>query len=194
MTRYEKFQAAIEAFEPGAGNTPIVCTNTEVNERVFRQLAGRKLKLWTRGTTVTLLISMLIVLAAAFLTILATQHAGGSAPTAGIFIPWVIVLLFRTTLVTVDQNGLNFYFIEIRLGSGYVVTDKMTLPFDQIVSMKVKTGKRSKNAHFVFTVMQNGKARKFKTSASGKMHKVPEQTEHLNALLQVLENKNLPVA
>jgi len=61
MTRYQKFQEAIEAFEPGAGNAPIVCANTEVNEKVFRLLAGRKLKLWTGRTTIVMIASMLIV-------------------------------------------------------------------------------------------------------------------------------------
>jgi len=194
MTRYQKFQNAIEAFEPGAGSAPIVCTNTEVNEKMFRLLAGRKLKLWTSGTTAVLCVSVLLLLAISVLNAIVWRNAGGAAPASAVFVPMIIIYLLRTTLVTVDQNGLNFYFIEIRFGADYVVSDKMSLPFDQIVGMKVKTGKVLKNTHFTFTVMQNGKVRKIKTSTSAKMRKVPEHPEHLKSLLQTLESKNFPAA
>jgi len=194
MTRYQKFQAAIEAFEPGAGNTPIVCTTTEVNEKVFNILAGRKLKLWTTGSTVVLLVSALILLAATVVNAIAWRNVGGAAPAPAVFIPVVIMLLLRTTLVTFDENGLNFFFLEIRFG-GYRVSDKMTLPFDQITGMKVKPGAVLKrNTYFTFIVTQNGKTRKIKTSTSAKLRKVPEQQDNLKELLQTLENKNFPAA
>jgi len=124
------------------------------------------------------------------LNIIILRHAGGGG-TAAAFIPIMIIFFMRTTLVAVDQNGLNFYFLEIRFGKGYVVADKMSLPFDQIAGMKVKAGKVLKNTYFTFSVMQNGKLRKIKTSASAKMRKAPEHEECLKALLQALENQNL---
>jgi len=188
MTRYQKLSDAVEAFEPGAGNEPLVYTTTEVNEKLFRFLAGRKLKLWSGSSAAVFVVIILIMLTAAILPLILIRAAGGASPVV-FFVPFVFLFVTRPTLVTAGQNGLSFYFLEIRFGKGYVVSDKMILPYEQIEAMEITTGKVTKSTGFTFMIKQDGKLKKVKTSASAKMRKAPEHAENLQALVQTLENK-----
>jgi len=181
----QKFRDALNAFEPGAGEGAFVCTNTEINDRILNALADRKLRLWTSGTTVVILVSLLIVLATAVLAAVLTTTSAGVAPAPIMFV-FLIPLLLRTTFITITDSGLNFYFLEIKLGSKYVISDKLFLPFDQITNVRIKTGKVFKNTQIIFDVMINGKQRKLKTTAAHRVRKMPEYQDNLQALLQAL--------
>ena len=189
MSKYQKLRDAVDAFEPGAENTPIVYTTAEVNEKLFRFIAGRKLKLWSGSSTAVLIVIVLIMLTSAILPLILIRAAGGAVPVV-VFVPFVFLFATRPALVSAGQNGLRFYFLEIRLGKGYVVSDMMILPYEQIEAMEVTTGKVTKNTSFTFMIKQDGKLKKIKTSASAKMRKAPEHAENLQALVQALENKN----
>ena len=184
----QKFRDALEAFEPGAGNATFVCTNTEVNDRILNALAGRKLRLWTSGTTVVIVVSLLIVLATAVLAAVLTTTSAGAAPAPIMFV-FLIPFLLRTTLITITDSGLSFYFLDIKLGK-YAISDKLVVPFEQITSIHIKTGKVFKNTHVTLGVMVNGKARKLKTSAARRMRNMPEHQDNLQALLQALAKLN----
>ncbi|MCL2446006.1 MAG: hypothetical protein FWD06_04505 [Oscillospiraceae bacterium] len=189
MSTYEKFQQAIEEFEPGASNTRIVQTQTELNEKTFTALAGRKLKLWTGNTTKTILSCGLVWLATAILVALLTSGAAGGAYT-GMWIGLMVIFLFRSTLLTVSDGGLNIYFLEIRLTSAkFVVSDKLTLPFDQMINVSVKTGQVFKNTQITMDFLLDGKPRKVKLTAPHRARKAPEHDENLQALLNMLQAK-----
>jgi len=164
-----------------------------VNEKSFRALTGRKLTLWSKHTTIVLLVSALILMVAMVATAFLSRHLGGtSAPAAAVFAPLFITFLFRTTLITVRNDSLDFYFIDNRLGSSYVVSDKLNLPYDRISKVKVKVGRVFKNTHVTFEFLHNDKKYKIKTSIPNKMKKMQEQEGNLKHLLEMLEKKCVP--
>jgi len=184
MSKYQAMKEAIEAFQPGGANEPILYSTTEVNEKGFKALLGRKVK--ARPTSVAIwVISILIILMALLAAAaIATGHTG--TPTFAAFVPlFVFLFLFRTTLIAVGDNGLDFYFVEHKRGSIYVAYDKISLPYDRITNVKVRKGRF--NTSFAFEFSNEGKSYKIKTSVPNKMKKVNEQAENLKRLLEILE-------
>ena len=185
MSKHQAFKDAIEVFQPGGADAPILYSTTEMNEKGFVALLGRKLKwYWSAPITITIIAITIIATSAVVAIIGGTPQA---TPIA-VFIPmFVIIFLYRTTLVAVNGNSLDFYFIDAKLGSKYVVYDKINLPFDKITNVKVKIGKVFKNTHFTFEFLHEGKNYKIKTTIPNKMKKMKEQEENLKCLLEVLE-------
>ena len=191
MSKYQGFKEAIEAFQPGGADAPILYATTEANEKSFKALSGRKLKLWSSRTTIVILVCALIFIAASVVSAILTRQLGGTpVPAPAVFVPMFILFLFRTTLVTIGDAGLNFYFLEIKFGK-YAVSDKISLPYDKISNVKVKVGKVFKHTHLTFHFDVNGKNHKIKISISNRMKKVQEQSENLKVLTETLEKKNL---
>jgi len=188
MPNYQKFQAAIEAFEPGTGNAPVVYAQSEVNERILNTLAGRKLRLWTSQATITLVVCAVILLALAVISALSFRHAGGAAPAPAVFVPIFIFWAMRTVLITATDGNLNIYFLELRLSSAkFVVTDKLTLPIGHIAGVRVKTGRVFKNTTITLQFLLDGKKRKLRITAPRRVRKAPEHQENLQALLEMLD-------
>lgn len=192
MSKYQRFQNAIEGFQPGSENAPILYVTTEVNEKGFKALSGRKLRLWASHTGVVLLVCACILVAASLAAVILTRQLGGTAvPAAAAFMPaFITVFLMRATLLTVTDVGLDFYFLEIKFG-GYAVSDKISLPYNRISRVKVKAGKVFKYTYFTFWFDDNGKSHKIKISVSNRVRKMQEQSENLNVLLETLERKYL---
>jgi len=189
---YQKMLDAIEAFEPGAGNAPIVYAQTEVNEKIMSALAGRKLRLWTGSTTKVFMVCVLIWLASVVLMSLATRNVAGGA-FAGAWAGFIVIWFFRATLLTVSESGLNLYFLEMRMTNAkVVVTDKLTLPLAQAANVRVKTGRVLKNTHITLEFLIDGKKRRLRITAPRRLRKAPEHQDNLQDLLALLQ-KNFDV-
>ena len=184
MSKHQTLKNAIEAFQPGGADVPILYATTEVNEKGFRALLGRKLK--SQFISAAVWVWIVVIMAAASVLTVAFGQTG--APSFAAFLPMLIIIFFmRTTLISVSDQGLDFYFAEAKRGSKYVVYDKMSLPYDRIINMKVKTGRF--NTGFTFTVSDGDKSYKIKTSVPNKDKKMNEQAENLKHLLEVLEKR-----
>ncbi|MCL2810694.1 MAG: hypothetical protein FWD25_02260 [Clostridia bacterium] len=182
MSKYQAIKDAIEAFQPGGADAPILCSTTEVNEKGFQALLGRKAK--SRPMSAAIWICLFVIIAISVANIFAFRQTGTT--TFAAFIPMFIVLFFyRTTLVTVGDEGLDFYFVESKRGSTYVVYDKMSLPYNRITNIKVREGRF--NTSFTFEFLNETKKYKIKTSVPNKMRKAEEQAENLKHLLEVLQ-------
>jgi len=184
MSKYQALTNAIEAFQPGGADAPILYSTVEVNDRSFKALAGRKLKLWSIHTTILLVVCAIFLLAVSVVVAI-----WGAAPAPAAFAPLFIAFLFRTTFITVTDDGLDFYFIESRFGSKYVVSDKLSLPYDRISNVKVKVGRIFKQTNVTFEFLHNDKKRKIKVSMPNRMRKMEEQEGNLSYLLGVLKQK-----
>lgn len=186
MSRQQAFQEAIEAFQPGGADAPVLYSSVEVSKRSFTALAGRKLKLWSTHTTILVVVCIVFLAVISVATVIWSGNTQ-TAPVPAIFMPLFIALLFRTTLITVTNDGLNFYFLESRFGSKYVVSDKLSLPYDRISNVRVKVGKF--NTHITFSFLHNDKTCRIKTTIPSKMRKMEEHEGNLNYLLEMLEKK-----
>jgi ribosomal protein L21E len=183
--KYQSLKDAIEAFEPGGANAPILYSTTEVNEKSFKALAGRKISLWPKNTAILIVIyAVLFVTFTAGLTILTSALGGTATPYFAFVFPVFLIFLYRETLITITDDGLNFYFLERRFFTKYVVSDKLSLPFDRIDSAKVKTGRFNTRVTFTFT--DEGKSYKITTSMPNKNKNLQEQAEHLKRLLDAI--------
>ena len=182
MSKHQTFKNAIEAFQPGRADAPILYSTVEVNEKGFQALLGRKAK--PRPMSVSIWISILIIIAISVVTPMVAGHAG--TPTFAAFIPlFVLFFCFRTTLIAVGEKGLDFYFIEPKPGSTYAAYDKISLPYDRITNVKVRTGRF--NTSFTFTFSSETKNYKINASIPNKMKKVKEHSENLKRLLEAFE-------
>jgi hypothetical protein len=109
-----------------------------------------------------------------------------SAPTfAALFPVFFMFYYVRTTLISVTDKGLDFYFIESKNNLKYEVYDKISLPYDMITNIKVKKGRF--NTGFTFEIAIEDKSYKIKTSVQNKNKKIKEQAENLKQLLETLE-------
>jgi hypothetical protein len=184
MSRYQVFKDAIETFQPGGAKSSILFSTTEVNEKGFQALLGRKIK-W-RSMSISIAIITLAIIAASAITIIFFGHTG--TPSFAAFVPlFIIIFLFRTTLITVNDDGLDFYFIDSKFGRKYVAYDKISLSYDMITNVKIRTGKF--NTGFTFEFSNGDKKYKIKTTVPNKMRKVSEQAENMKHILEMLEKR-----
>jgi len=182
MSKHQALKNAIEGFQSGGADAPILYSTTEMNEKGFKALLGRKLQ--SRPLPVALWIGVFAIMAVSIVSTVAFRQAGVS--TFGAFVPIFVVFFFiRTTLISVGDQGLDFYFIESKRGSKYAVYDKISLPYDRIANVKVKTGRF--NTHFTLEFSSEDKNYKIKTSVPNKNKKMQEQAENLKHLLEVLQ-------
>ena len=185
MSKHQAFRDAIEAFEPGAADAPILYSTTEVNEKGFRALLGRKAT--ARPFTVVVAVCVIAILVISTASTIAFGQV--SAPTFAAMFPVFFIFFFlRTTVIAVTEQGLDFYFVDAKRGK-QVAYDKMSLPFDRITNMKVRPGRW--NTSFTFEFLHEEKTYKIKTSVPNKMKKMAEQAENLKRLRAVLEQKHL---
>ena len=185
MSKYSAFKNAIETFQSGAADAPILMATTEVNDKGFKALLGRKLK-WQPGISTGILIAAFAIIAVSAFSIALFGNTG--TPAFAAFVPMIVIIfLIRTTFVTIGDSGLDFYFADPRLGSKYVVYDKLSLPYDKITNVKKRTGKF--NTGFVFEFSADGKTYKIKTTVPNKIKRTDEQAENLKRLLEVLEER-----
>ena len=186
MSKKEAFKGAIEAFQPGGGDAPILYSTTEVNEKGFKALLGRKIK--QRSITVAITICILVIMAASIISVVLAGQTG--TPTFISFIPvYIAIFVYRTTLITVGDDGLEFYFIESKFGSDYVAYDHFSLPFDRITNINVRAGRF--NTRFTFEFSGNDKVYKIKTTVPNKMRKTDEQAENLKYLHEMRDKFKL---
>jgi len=182
MSKHQKLKNAIEEFQPGGRNAPILYSTTEMNDKAFKSLAGRKLKLWSIHTVVLIAACILFLAAISFADVFLGGNIGmRSTPTA--VVPFVIIFMLRTTLITVTDDGLEFYFLECKWTS-YVVYDKISLPYDKITNVTVRI--RRFNTYFTFEIpnaVEGKRNYKIKTTVPNKMRKMDEQAENLKLML-----------
>jgi len=193
MSKYQTLKDAIEVFQPGGSDAPILYASTEVNEKAFKVLAGRKLKLWTGNTTILMVVCFVFLAAVSVFAVFLNAYLGAAtpAPTVAAFMPFIVILLFRTSFITITDDGLNIYFIEYRFGSKYVISDKLSLPFDSVSNVKIRVGKILRTTNFTFEILHNDKKYKVRTSVSNRKRKMGEQEENLAKLLELFEKKGL---
>ena len=186
MSKYQALQNAIALFLPGGADAPILHCTTEVNEKGFQALLGRKLK--SRPLPAAVWIAAFALMAVSVASIIAFAQTGASTFCA--FVPVFVVLFFiRTTFVSVGEAGLDFYFAESARGSKYAVYDKISLPYDKVTGVRVRAGRFNTSLTFAFTA--EGKTYKIKTTVPNKDKKMKEQAENLKYLLEALEKMPL---
>jgi len=193
MSKYQTLKDAIEAFQPGGSDAPILYASTEVNEKAFKVLAGRKLKLWTGNTTILMMVCFIFLAVVSVFAVFLNAYLGAAtpAPTVAAFMPFIVMLMFRTTFSTITDDGLNIYFIEYRFGSKYVISDKLSLPYDSLSNVKVRVGKILRTTNFTFEFLHNNKKYRIRTSVPNRKRKMQEQEGNLKYLLEILEKKGL---
>ena len=180
MSKLQVYENAIETFQLGGANAPILYSTTEVNEKGFKVLADRKLKLRSKQTTAVVAVCALIIIA----TSVAAAIFGhpGAAPAPVVFFPLFIVFINRPTLIAINDDSLDFYILEIKFGSKYMVSDKFSLPYSRIDNTKVKAGRF--NTSFRFEFSNEDKIYKIKTYVPNKSRKMKKQAENLKQLLK----------
>jgi len=187
MSQLQALKNAIETFQPGGVDTPILYSTTEYNEKGFKALLGRRLN-GRRSIAVGILIFAIVIIAASAIIVILAGQTG--TPVFVTYFPvFIAIYLHRTTLITVGDAGIEFYFIDSKLGSKYIAYDKFILPYDKITDVKVRTGKF--NTSFAFEFSSDEKKYKIKTSVPNKMKKMEEQGENLKDMLETLEKKRL---
>ena len=190
MTRYQSFQNAIEAYQPGAAALPIVFFTTELNEKGFKALTGRKLK-WSLPVFIIIGIAIIILFSAiaAIFSVFGGHPGGAGGASGAIFVAIILPVILRSTLITAGAEGLDFYYVKTGFGSKCTVYDKMSLPYDRLTGVRVKRGKVFKNTQFIFEFMDGDKKIKIKTTANNRMRKVDEHIGNLEHLLGVLKQR-----
>jgi len=186
VSKYQAMKSAIEEFQPGGGNAPILYSTTEMNDKAFKSLAGRKLKTWSIHTVVLIAACVIFLVAISLADVFFGGNLG-ARPAPAVFVPFIVIFMFRTTLITVTDNGFEFYFLESKWAS-YVVYDKMSLPYDKITNVTVKT--RKFNTYFTFEIpnaIEGKRNYKIKTTVPNKMRKMDEQAENLKLMLAKVE-------
>ena len=187
MSKHQALKDAIEEFQPGGADAPFSYSTVELNEKGFKALLGRKLN--SRP------ISSVSVVAWVFVFILAASGAVSTimigsvaAPSFFSFLPiFIVILVYRTTLISATDDGLDFYFIESKRGSKFVVYDKFSLSYEGITNVKVKTGRF--NTGFTFEFLNEGKNYKIRGYMPNKDRKMSEQAENLKHLLEKVSSK-----
>ncbi|MCL1787478.1 MAG: hypothetical protein FWG38_05790 [Defluviitaleaceae bacterium] len=186
MPKHQALKDAIRDFSPGGEDTPVLYSTTEVNERGFKKLLGRNLKSRPISNAVWVF-ALIIMVGSVALTIM---FGTAGTPAFGGFVPiFVIFFVFRTTVISAGDKGLELYFVEAKWNSRYMAYDKISLPYDRITSVKTKTGRF--NAHFTFVFSDEGKNYKIKTSVPNRDKKMEEQAGNLKHLKNALQQKNL---
>ena len=184
MSKNEAFTSAIEAFQPGGADAPILYSTTEMNEKGFKALLGRKIK-W-RSISGGIVICAIFIMAASLISVI--FHGQSGSPTFAAYIPmFIVIFVYRTTLINVREDRLDFYFIDYKFGSKYVVYDSLSLPYDRIMNVKVRTGRF--NTRFTFEFLNDDKKYKIKTTVPNKMRKAEEQAENLKYFHEVIKRK-----
>lgn len=184
---YQAFRNAIEQFQPGSASAPILYSTTEANDKGFRALLGRKLK--SQSILAFVVVTMVGAVAVGVILNFVLGNVMASAPAMFFFVPWFIMFLYRTTLITVGDEGLDFYFCKQVLGSKCIVDDKMSLPYNKLINVDVKTKKSV--TYFTFEFTADGKTHKIKTSVPNKKKNTPEQAENLKRLHNALDSLKL---
>jgi len=185
MSQHQELKNAIEAFQPDGANAPILYSTTVYNDKGFRALLGRKLN-GRQSVATGILIGLIVIVAITIIIILLARQTG--TPIFVTYVPLsVFILLYRTTIITVSDTGLEFYFIDQKRGSKYAVYDKMSLPYDMITNTVAKTG--GFNSRFTFEFSNDGKKYKISVSIPNKMKKMAEQADNLKYLHEALKTK-----
>ena len=185
MSQHQELVNAIEVFQPNGANAPILYSTTAYNDKGFKALLGRKLN-GRQSVATGILIGLLVIVAITIVVIFLARQTG--TPIFVTYVPvFVFIFLYRTTIIAVSDTGLEFYFIDTKRGSTYVVYDKMSLPYDMITNTKVKTG--GFNSRFTFEFSKDGKKYKINVSIPSKMKKMAEQADNLKYLNEALETR-----
>ena len=191
MSKHQVLKNAIEAFRPRGADAPMLYATTELSDRSFKALIGRKIKFWTIHYVASVCIILGAIIFAAFIPTLIFGGPPVAGAWAGPFAVLFLILILRTTVIVVGDSGLDFYFVSSAFGSKYTVYDHFTLPYDRISNVGIKPGAILKNNRYLtFEFLHEGKKYKIKTSMAKRMRRLPEQEENLKYLLEVLEKKN----
>ena len=186
MSKYQAMKEAVEIFQPNAAEAPFLYSMLEVNEKGFQVLLGRKVK--PPPFFAAAFIFVLIIIAVTILSIISFIYKW--TPLVS-FMPSYIILFitvfyyYRKTLIFISENGLDFYFIESKLGSKYIAYDKISLSYYRITNIKIKTGKYNTNITFEFS--KENKSYKIKAAVPNKVKKMNEQAENFKYLFEALK-------
>jgi hypothetical protein len=194
MTKYEVFKKTVEKFQPGGTEGAFMLSAiTEVDSRSFKVLLGRNLKYMKWWFSPVLWIGLIffltVVLGATIAFFMGVSVS--TSPIAIFFILIGISCLYRDTIITVTSDGLDIYLLNSLFIFGVTTADdKVSLPFDRISCVKVKTGKVFQRTHFTFEFLHNDKMYRIKTTVANRL-KMSEQAENLRRLFETLEEKQL---
>jgi len=183
MSYNQALKDAVKEFQPDKAETPILFSSTEVNERGFKTLLGRKLKSIPISIIEWIIVAVVVIASVAITAILG--QAG--APSFAAFVPvFIVIFLIRTTLISVSDNSIDIYFIANKFGTKkYFVYDKISLPYDKITSTKIKAGRFNTKITFVFTI--DDKNYKMRTTVPNRKKHMDDHAVNLKNLIETVE-------
>ena len=187
MNKTERLKNALELFQPGNTDTPILLSVTQRNDKAFKALLDRKLKSSPVYFLEWIVAGALLIGVIAFLIAFTAPGAINGGSFGGGAAALYVLHTYKNTLITAREGGIDFYFTENKFGSkDYIVYDKITLPYDRITNLRVKKGRF--NTSFRFEFEHGGKTVKIVTTVSNKKRKLEDQGVNLNSFLEKVEN------
>ena len=188
MSKYQAYKDAIEAINPGGASAPILISTTTTNDKVFNALIGRKIK--SRPLSFYYVLSIFIILAVVIINIVLYRQSG--TPVVIAYVPLIITFfMYRTTLISINDDGLVFYCVEANPGPKYDAFDQFNIAFDRIDNVKIKTGRFNTNITFGF--IHNEKKYYYITTVPNRIKKIEEQAQNIKYMLETLERKNVNI-
>ena len=180
----QKLKDAIEVYQPGGADAPILYTSTYYNAQGFKALLGRKPNHMRSVAVSVLICCAIVIMVAAIASIILAGQAG--APVFVVYFPvFATVFIYRTTIIAVSETGIDFYLVNLMPGSKYVVYDKLSLPYDRITNVMIRAGKF--NTRIAFEFSNGEKKYKIETSGPNKTNKLADQTNNMKLILETLE-------
>ena len=187
MNKSQRLKIALEAFQKGSENNPFLLSSTVRNDRAFKALLGRKVKSSPVCALEWIVAGVLLIAVIAFLFVFTQPGAvngGGFGGTAAVL--WVIYY-YRNTLITANEEGIEFYFtVNKFLSRDYITYDKFTLPYERITNLKLKKGRF--NTTFRFEFEHQGKTLKVVTAVPNRKRNLENQEVNLSSFLEKVES------
>ncbi|MDR2546207.1 MAG: hypothetical protein LBC96_01690 [Lachnospiraceae bacterium] len=182
MSKYQSLRNAIKEFAPTGEDVPFLCSSTQVNEKAFKALLGRKLK----PHPIHMITWLCIFLAGAAIVGITAFFNQTNPYTIVILVPvFIILFLNRSSLIAITDDGLRIYFFLSKLKNKNVIYDQVFLPFDKITELAVSKGVYNTDLSFLFDIEE--KTHTITMSVPNIDKKMDEQAENLIRLMNVLE-------
>ena len=186
LSKHQTFKDTIKAYKPEVADTPVLYSTTEANRNVFKALIGRELKLQSLPAGIIIF----IIILAAVTIINISWGAQSGTPVVITYVPiFMSLYLYRTTLISIGKESLEFYCLRSKFGSKYEIYDSFDMTYNKIESVKIKSG--SFNTTVTLEFANDNKKFKIRFTAPNKMKKMEEQAENLKYLLDLFERKNI---
>ena len=193
MPKYKTPKEAIELFQHGGADAPILFAMTKVNRRSFWALLDRNLKSPRRSALTW--IGLLAVLLSGSVFVIEGLIYGMTrfAYSQALMVFLSLALIFfppriYATYIVVRDSSLDFYFSSDPSESSKIkIYDKLSLPYDQITGIQMRLG--SYCTKFTFELSNDDKRLRIKTTVPDRVKKMKEQEENVDYLIQTLKRK-----